>query len=104
MTDESDSELSVINTFDCESCGEEIQLLHLKGKYLTVKSMFPRCSVLAATHLGDQPGSRHWARPPQQAGHSQLLVRLLAAVQSTSLAPRKSHSNVPSVNPISSSE
>jgi hypothetical protein len=38
-TDGSGSEISVINTFDCESCGEEIKLLHLKGKYLTVKSM-----------------------------------------------------------------
>jgi hypothetical protein len=39
MTEIDEEDVSVINTFDCNNCREEITLLHLKGKYLTVKSM-----------------------------------------------------------------
>ncbi|WP_302080605.1 hypothetical protein [Salinibaculum rarum] len=39
MTEIEEEEVSVINTVDCGSCGEEITLLHLKGKYVTIKSM-----------------------------------------------------------------
>lgn len=34
-----EDDISVINTFECNSCDEEIKLLHLKGKYMTVSSM-----------------------------------------------------------------
>ncbi|UPV99957.1 hypothetical protein M0R88_15750 [Halorussus gelatinilyticus] len=34
-----EDEITFVNNFDCNDCGEEITLLQLKGKYMTVKSM-----------------------------------------------------------------
>lgn len=39
MSERMGDEVSILKTFDCNSCGEEITLLQLKGKYMTVKSM-----------------------------------------------------------------
>jgi len=39
MADIQEDEISFVNNFDCNDCGEEITLLQLKGKYMTVKSM-----------------------------------------------------------------
>jgi len=39
MADIDENEISFVNEFDCDDCGEEITLLQLKGKYMTIKSM-----------------------------------------------------------------
>lgn len=38
MTKLDAEEVSVINTFDCEDCEEELSIVHIKGKYMTVGS------------------------------------------------------------------
>lgn len=41
MADEEDSqsdEVTVVNDMECGSCGEEIKLLHIRGKYMAVES------------------------------------------------------------------
>jgi len=49
MTDiEEEEEITFVNEFECTDCGEELTLLQLKGKYMTVKSM----SVPAITGAG----------------------------------------------------
>jgi len=39
MTDINEEEITFINEFECTDCKEELTLLQLKGKYMTVKSM-----------------------------------------------------------------
>lgn len=39
MTEIDEEDISILNEFSCSNCEEDITLLHLKGKYMTVKSM-----------------------------------------------------------------
>lgn len=39
MSELDERNTSILNEFICDSCETEITLLHLKGKYMTVKSM-----------------------------------------------------------------
>lgn len=41
MADENEldtEEVTLLNEFECTDCGEEMKLLHIKGKYMTVSS------------------------------------------------------------------
>ena len=48
MTDIEKDDITFVNEFECTDCGEDLTLLQLKGKYMTVKSM----SVPALTGAG----------------------------------------------------
>jgi hypothetical protein len=39
MTEINQDEVTFVNEFECTDCSEEITLLQLKGKYMTIKSM-----------------------------------------------------------------
>ncbi|WP_430505687.1 hypothetical protein [Haloparvum sp. PAK95] len=39
MTDIDEEEITFVNEFECADCEEELTLLQLKGKYMTVNSM-----------------------------------------------------------------
>lgn len=57
MTELDEEDISMINTFECESCDEEVSIFHFKGKYMTAGSaIVPALTGAGGYSLGSSAG------------------------------------------------
>lgn len=57
MAKMNEEDVSIINDFNCEDCGEEVYILHIRGKYITAGSgIVPVLFSAGGGYLGQSAG------------------------------------------------